>query len=90
MRILVDYFLTWPVYLQRRVRQGDALSPMLYIVLNSWLLLLELFLRSKACNTVFVKDERSILGLFRAISLYERGSGARLKKGKTKAMWLSR
>ena len=41
-------------------------------------------------TTVFVKDERSILGLFRAISLYERGSGARLKKGKTKAMWLSR
>ena len=41
-------------------------------------------------TTVFGKDERSILGLFRAISLYERGSGARLKKGKTKAMWLSR
>ena len=41
-------------------------------------------------TTVFVKDERSILGLFRAISLYERGSGERLNKGKTKAMWLSR
>ena len=48
MRILVDDFLTGPVYLQRRVRQGDALSPMLYIVLKSWLLLSELFLRSKA------------------------------------------
>ena len=40
--------------------------------------------------TVFEKDERSILGLFRAISLYERGSGERLNKEKTKAMWLSR
>ena len=41
-------------------------------------------------TTAFVKDERSILGLFRAIPLYKRGSGARLNKGKTKAMWLSR
>ena len=41
-------------------------------------------------TTAFVKDERSILGLFRAIPLYEQGSGARLNKGKTKAMWLSR
>ena len=48
MRILVDDFLTGPVYLQRRVRQGDALSPMLYIMLRSWLLLSEPFLRSKA------------------------------------------
>ena len=37
-----------------------------------------------------MKDERSILGLLRTISLYERGSGERLNKGKTKAMWLSR
>ena len=37
-----------------------------------------------------MKDEWSILGLFRAISLYERGSGERLNKGKTKATWLSR
>ena len=37
-----------------------------------------------------MKDERSILGLFRGISLYERGSRARLNKGKTKAMWLNR
>ena len=41
-------------------------------------------------GTVFVKDERSILCLFRGVSLYERGSGARLNKGKTKAMWLNR
>ena len=48
MRIFVDDFLTGPVYFQRRVRQGDARSPMLYIVLRSWLLLSEFFLRSKA------------------------------------------
>ena len=81
------------MYLQRRVLQGDALSPMLYIVLKSWLVLSELFLRSKASTLMtpmYLKDERSILGLFRAISLIERGSGARLNKGKTMAMWLSR
>ena len=39
-------------------------------------------------TTVFLKDGRSLLGLFRAISLYERGLGAKLNKGKTKAMWL--
>ena len=48
IRILVNDFLTGPVYLQRGVRQGDALSPMLYIVLKSWLVLSELPLRSKA------------------------------------------
>lgn len=41
-------------------------------------------------TTIFVKDERSLLGLFRTISLYERRSRAKLNKGKTivKAMWL--
>ena len=32
MRVLVNDFLTNPVYLRRGVRQGDALSPMLYIL----------------------------------------------------------
>ena len=32
MRILVNDFLTEPVYLHRGVRQGDALSPMLYLL----------------------------------------------------------
>ena len=48
IRILVNDFLTGPVYLQLGVRQGDALFPMLYIVLKSWLALSELPLRSKA------------------------------------------
>ena len=32
MRVLVNDFLTNPVYLRRGVRQGDALSPMMYIL----------------------------------------------------------
>ena len=39
-------------------------------------------------TTVFVKDESSLIYLFNAISLYEKGSGARLSVSKTKAMWL--
>ena len=32
IRVLVNDFLTNPVYLRRGVKQGDALSPMLYIL----------------------------------------------------------
>lgn len=39
-------------------------------------------------TTAFVKDERFLFNLFEVISMYERGSGAKLNKGKTKAMWL--
>ena len=39
-------------------------------------------------TTVFVKDESSLIYLFKAISLYEKGSEARLNISKTKAMWL--
>ena len=39
-------------------------------------------------TTVFDKDECSLVYLFKAISLYEKGSGARLNISKTKAMWL--
>ena len=39
-------------------------------------------------TTVFVKDESSLIYLFKAISLYEKGSGARLNISKTEAMWL--
>ena len=34
-------------------------------------------------TTVFVKDESSLIYLFKAISLYEKGSGARLNISKT-------
>ena len=39
-------------------------------------------------TTAFVKDGKSLFNLAVVISMYERGSGAKLNKGKTKAMWL--
>ena len=107
MRILVNDFLTEPVYLLRGVRQGDALSPMLYLLCVEVLAVvirassqIEGFLLPGASGlqfkvsqyaddtTVFVKDERSLSNLFRVIALYEQGSGAKLNRKKTKAMWL--
>ena len=107
MRILVNDFLTEPVYLHRGVRQGDALSPMLYLLCVEVLAVviraspqIEGFLLPGASGlqfkvsqyaddtTVFVKDERSLSTLFEKIALYERGSGAKLNRKKTKAMWL--
>lgn len=38
--------------------------------------------------TVIIKDLASLQSLFPLISIYERGSGARLNKSKTEAMWL--
>jgi len=32
MQVLVNDFLSDPIYLERGVRQGDALSPMLYVL----------------------------------------------------------
>lgn len=32
MQVLVNDFLSYPIYLERGVRQGDALSPMLYVL----------------------------------------------------------
>ena len=39
-------------------------------------------------TTGFVKDRKSLFNLSVVISMYERGSGAKLNKGKTKAKWL--
>ena len=107
MQIIVNDFLTSPVRLSRGVRQGDALSPMLYVLCVEVLACtirnsprIEGFLLPGAGGaqfkvsqyaddtTVFVKDESSLIYLFNAISLYEKGSGARLNVSKTKAMWL--
>ena len=107
MQIIVNDFLTSPVRLSRGVRQGDALSPMLYILCVDVLACtirnssrIEGFLLSGAGGaqfkvsqytddtTVFVRDESSLIYLFKAISLYEKGSGARLNVSKTKSMWL--
>ena len=105
IRILVNDFLSNRVPLHRGVRQGDALSPMLYILCVEVL----------ACKvrdspdidgfplpgaggiqfkggqyaddtTAIVKNDRSLVSPFRAISLY--GTGAKLNVSKTEAMWL--
>ena len=107
MQIIVNDFLTSPVKLSRGVRQGDALSPMLYVlcvdilactIRNSSQIVGVLLHGAAGAQfkvsqyaddaTVFVKDESSLVYLFKAISLYEKGSRARLNISKTKAMWL--
>ena len=39
-------------------------------------------------TTAFVKDERSLHALFNIIADFERGSGAKLNRAKTEALWL--
>ena len=39
-------------------------------------------------DTTFVKNIPSLIQLFNVISLYEKGSGAKLNRSKTEAMWL--
>ena len=88
MRILVNDFLSNPVPLHRGVRQGDALSPMLYILCVEVLACkvrdspdIDGFLLPGAGGiqfkvgqyaddtTAIVKNDRSLVSLFRAISI---------------------
>ena len=39
-------------------------------------------------TTAFVKDERSLHALFNIIGDFERGSGVKLNRTKTEALWL--
>lgn len=39
-------------------------------------------------TTTFVKNLSSLVQLFHVVTLYERGSGAKLNRSKTEAMWL--
>ena len=107
MQILVNDFLSEAIPLQRGVRQGDALSPLLYILCVEVLACkirasndIEGFLLPGASGlqfkvsqyaddtTAFVKDERSLSSLFNVISIFEAGSGAKLNRSKTEALWL--
>ena len=107
MQILLNGHLTDKIFLRRGVRQGDPLSPLLYVICVEALACLirdradiEGFLlpgakgrRAKTRlyaddTTVILKDYFSLVNLFKVISVYEAGSGARLNKSKTEAMWL--
>lgn len=107
MRIILNGWLTKPIWLHRGVRQGDSLSPLLYVICVEVLACqirsaqgVRGFLLPGAggnCfkvrqyaddTTSFVKDYSSLVCLFEQITVYEKGSGAKLNRSKTEAMWL--
>ena len=107
MQIILNDFLTDRIPLRRGVRQGDPLSPLLYVLCVEGLACLirnsdrvNGFLLPGAkgqCATVrlyaddttaILKDYLSLLNLFELVSVYERGTGAKLNITKTEAMWL--
>ena len=106
-RVISKCFLTQPITLERGVRQGCPISPLLYVLISEVLGAcirqcpdikgfqlpgvegLEFKLSQYADDsTSIVKDERSLCALFKVISRYERGSGAKLNLTKTEGMWL--
>lgn len=107
MQIILNGWLTEPIILHRGVRQGDSLSPLLYVLCLEVLACririsknIRGFLLPGANGkqfkvqqyaddtTSFVKDFNSLVCLFDVISIYEKGSGAKLNRSKTEAMWL--
>lgn len=107
MQIILNGHLTDKIFLRRGVRQGDPLSPLLYVICVEALACLirdsmeiEGFLlpgakgkRAKTRlyaddTTLILKDFPSLVNLFKVISIYEAGSGAKLNMSKTEAMWL--
>ncbi len=107
MQIILNGWLTNCIPLSRGVRQGDSLSPLLYVLCVEVLacavrncrqvrgFLLpgaggkQFKVRQYADDTTsFIKDYGSLVKLFDLISVYERGSGAKLNRSKTEAMWL--
>ena len=107
MKIILNGYLTEKIEIRRGVRQGDPLSPLLYVLcvevlaslirtssfITGFLLPgakgLHFRVRQYADDTTtFVKNIPSLIQLFNIISLYEKGSGAKLNRSKTEAMWL--
>ena len=107
MRILINNHLSKEIPLRRGVRQGDPLSPLLYVLCVE--VLANLIRRSDEVKgfllpgaqgkytkvrqyaddtTTILKDFHSLVSLFDLIAVYEKGSGAKLNRSKTEAMWL--
>ena len=107
MQIILNGWLTEEIPLRHGVRQGDPLSPLLYVLcvealacqirncpeIRGFLLSGARGRQAKARiyaddTTTILKDLFSLRRLFDLISVYERGSGAKLNRSKTEAMWL--
>ncbi len=107
MQVMINGWLSGKIELQRGVRQGDSLSPMLYILCVEVLAAkirntpaIEGFLlpgaRGKCFKvgqyaddtTGFLKSLHSLRVLLDVISIYEKGSGAKLNRSKSEAMWV--
>ena len=107
MQITLNGWLTDVISLERGVRQGDPLSPLLYVLCVEVLASLirsspgiEGFLLPGARGlqarvrlyaddtTAILRNLRSLTNLFDCVTVYENGSGAKLNRSKTEAMWL--
>ena len=107
MQVIINDRLSSKVCLQRGVRQGDPLSPLLYVIcvevlaslirrspeIEGFLLPGASGLQARArlyADDVFavLKNLKSLEALLSLIELYEKGTGAKLNKSKTEAMWL--
>ena len=107
MRFIINDCLSSRIGLQRGVRQGDPLSPLLYVLcvevlaslirrspeIEGFLLPGAAGLQARArlyADDVFtvLKNLKPLETLLSLIELYEKGTGAKLNKSKTEAMWL--
>ena len=106
MHIILNSHLSCKIELKRGVRQGDPLSPLLYVLcvgvlasqirsspfISGFLLPgaggAHFHVHQYTDNTTFLKNISSLVQLFNLVSIYERGSGAKLNRSETEAMWL--